>query len=106
MIFLRIVSKKESQLTEIAKMLLTEKLAMDITIKTSMTRITLQNDKLVNTPVFLLTAKTRGILFPMIDDYVKSTFSQQMPEVYSLPIIYMDWDQARTLVDHIKTPYH
>ncbi len=102
MIFLRIISSSEEKIEHIAHLLLQEKLVIDINIKRHVDRVTLVNNQLCFTRVYLLTAKTKGLLFGAIDQLLKEKYSDNMPEVYSLPIVHMDWEQAQQLSEVVK----
>lgn len=102
MIFLRVSSRSEEKIERIATMLLAEKLVMDVNIKRSAERATLEDGKLVRTSICLLTAKTKGLLFRAIDKRIQDEFGDNMPEVYSLPIVDMDWEQAKELTQLIQ----
>lgn len=86
----------------IAEMLLSKDLAIDLNLKRHINRIEWVNDSLVEERVYLLTAKTKSTLFPVIDRMIRAKFSEDMPEIYTLPIINMDWDQVRQLKEHFK----
>lgn len=103
MIFLRILSKDKQQIEQIAALLLREKLAIDVTMKHQFDRMELNNDELVSSDIYLLTAKTKGLLFPSIDQKLQNLFHGNMPEVYSLPIVHMDWEQAELLTSEVKS---
>ncbi len=83
-------------------MLLKEKLAIDLNFKRHLVRLEWKDDRIQEEKVYLLTAKTRSSLFPYIDHTIKESFSDDMPEIYSLPIIHMDWDQAEKLKSNIR----
>ena len=100
--FLRILSKDKQQILEIADLLLKERLAIDLNFKQHLSRLELQEGKLFEEQVFLLTSKTKSMLFPVIDKLIKQKYGAKMPEIYSIPIINMDWDQARDLSGSIK----
>ena len=102
MIFLRIVSKSEPKMEEIAKLLLEEKLVIDVNIKRNLERAELVNGDLVFTKVYLLTAKTKAVLFDSIDKMLNELYAGHMPEVYAMPIMEMDWKQAQKLTTDIK----
>ena len=97
MIFLRIVSKSESKIEEIAKLLLSEKLAIDVNIKRHVERAELVNGELTCTRITLLTAKTKSLLFDSIDKRLNEEYPYHMPEIYAMPIMQMDWKQANEL---------
>lgn len=102
MIFLRIVGSSELQIEQAAELLLTEKLVIDVNIKRHIERAQLVEGKLECTRVFLLTAKTRAVLFATIDKLMNKEFKGQIPEVYALPIVEMDWNQADQLRKEVK----
>ena len=86
----------------IAEMLLSKELAIDINIKRHIARLEWKNEGLVEERVYLLTAKTKSMLFPSIDRMIRTRFADDMPEIYTLPIINMDWDQVRQLKEHFR----
>lgn len=102
MILLRIVSKSENKIEEIAEVLLREKLVIDVNIKRHFDRAELVNDKLMFTPVYLLTAKTRAVLFDAIDRLLNEMYPNHTPEVYAVPIMQMDWKQAESLTKDVQ----
>lgn len=102
MIFLRIVSKSELQIEEIAKVLLEEKLAIDVNIKRHIERAELVNEAIVFSQVYLLTAKTRALLFDSIDSILNELYPTSKPEVYGLPIMEMDWKKAESVTQEVK----
>lgn len=103
MVLLRICSEKEEDLKEVAEFLLKNQLAIDINFKKDLTRLDLKSDELLEKPIYLLTAKTKGLLFTTIDENIRRMFvGREMPELYSIPIVHMDWDQAAHLVEDLK----
>lgn len=104
MIFLRIVSKSETQIEEIAKLLLLENLVIDVNIKRQIERADLESNELKFTRMFLLTAKTRAVLFDKIDKRLNAEYPNNLPEVYALPIMEMDWKQADQLKKEVAKP--
>lgn len=103
MIFLRIVSKSEAKIEEIAKLLLSENLVIDVNIKRHVERAELVNGELVFTRIVLLTAKTKSILFDLIDKRLNQKYPSHMPEVYAMPIMQMDWKQANQLKNEVTS---
>ena len=102
MVFLRIVSKSEPKIESIAEILLREKLAIDLNIKRNLERLEYKDGAVVSTRVILLTGKTRGLLFNKIDKRLLEEFGENMPELYTLPIVHMDWGQARDLPHYLQ----
>lgn len=101
MILLRIVSRSEKKIERIAEILLRENLVIDLNIQRSLERVELINGKLTSSNVCRLTAKTKALLFKKIDRRLNQEFPENLPEVHALPIVEMDWDQARTLKDSL-----
>ena len=95
MIFLRISSKSEEKINKIVELLLKEKLAINLNIKRGVDRVVdYKKDQVVTVPICVLTGKTKGLLFPLIEKRIEKEFSDEMPEIFSLPIIHMDWNQS------------
>ncbi len=103
MILLRIVSKSESKIEQIAKLLLSEKLVLDVNIKRHVERAELVNEELQCTRIVLLTATTKAILFDFIDKRLNQEYPNDMPEVYAMPIMQMDWKQANQLKKEVSS---
>ena len=97
MIFLRVISKSEAKIEEIAQLLLSEKLVVDVNIKRGIERAELVNGELCLTYITLLTAKTKSTLFPVIHSKLNDKYPNHMPELYAIPIVEMDWKQADQL---------
>ena len=102
MVLLRILSRSEEKIDRTAEFLLREQLGMDLNIKRNIERLSYTNSKVEKGKVHLLTAKTKGQLFPTIDDKLREMFKEQMPEVYSIPIVHMDWEQSKQLIEDVR----
>lgn len=103
MILLKISSQNEEKLERIAEILLRDNLAIDINILQNLVKWERQNEKLVKTQVNLLTAKTKALLFQQIINRFEEEFPNDMPEVYSLPIVNMDWEQSQKLAESVMS---
>ncbi len=102
MILLKISGKDEKQIEEIASLLLKERLGIDMNIEGHLERLAYEDDKIVTEWVCLLTAKTKALLFPTIDHMLKEKYGNEIPEIYSVPIVNMDFEQASQLVSDVK----
>jgi uncharacterized protein involved in tolerance to divalent cations len=102
MILLRIVSNEEAQVKEVASFLLQRKLAIDVNLKRNIERWSWNGNSLENRKIFLLEAKTKALLFPKIDKLIREKIERNLPEIYSLPIVNMDWEQAEALTGEIE----
>jgi len=103
MIQLRVSSKSEKQILEIAELLIKEHYAIDLNILPNHKRLSLENGKIVTNELFLLTGKTKGLLFTSIDKLLNEKYPNDLPEIYSLPIVHMDWEQSKQLTEEIKS---
>ncbi len=102
MIFLRISSFNEPVIEQIAEMLLKERLVIDVNITRNIERLILADDKMSSMTTTLITSKTKGLLFTQIDEKLRAQFPNETMEIYSLPIIHMDWEEARHLREDIQ----
>lgn len=98
MIQLRISSKDEQSIIRIAEVLIKGTFAIDININFNEKRIELINSEIISTPIFVLTAKTKALLFSKIENELKSIFQNNLPEIYSLPITTMEATQANKVI--------
>ncbi|MDZ4821951.1 MAG: hypothetical protein SH856_00655 [Flavobacteriales bacterium] len=99
MIHLQIYSKEELIIERAAALLIHNRLAIDLTIDRDVERLSFVNDKVEYTKVYLLSAKTKSLLFQKIEAIFRSELKDKMPELYSLPIVQMDWKQAEHLTE-------
>ncbi len=90
MIQLRVSSKSEKQILEIAELLIKEHYAIDLNILSNHKILSLENGKIVTNELFLLTGKTKGLLFTSIDKLLNEKYPNDLSEIYSLPIVQMD----------------
>jgi len=102
MIELKISHQDEKVIEQCAEVLLKSKLAMDLRIEKNIVRLELKGADIVSTPMHLLTAKTKALLFTNVENKIKATFPGSPPEVYSLPIVNMDWDQVQHLQEELQ----
>ncbi len=103
MVYLRISSPSKEQIEEVASILLTHQLILDVNIKPNIERWNNGPDGQIHkSSIFLLTGKTRANLFPEIEELLRERFKEDMPELYSIPIIHMDWEQAEQLKNGMK----
>ncbi len=102
MILLRIVSENENNLESVAQFLLQENLVIDVNIKRHIERLELINGKLTPKRIFIITAKTKSMLFPIIEKRLKIFCENETPELYALPITNMEWSQANQLSHRVQ----
>ena len=49
-----------------------------------------------------MTAVTKSLLFETIDLRLRAQYPNHMPEVFSTPIIHIDWDLAKSLIESVE----
>lgn len=98
MILVTITDKSEKKIIQIAQDLLELKMLIDVDINNHITRF----NGIESVNYSTLTAKTKALLFQDINDRIKSIWEHNMPEIYSTPIIHMDWEQSKRLMERIE----
>lgn len=102
MIKIHLSSDNKAQLEEIVVYLIKEKLVIDVNFDTEIARLVLEDDKLVYKPFFLVTAKTKAMLFNDIENFLVGLYGENVPELYSMPIVNMKWSQAKMIAESIQ----
>jgi hypothetical protein len=99
MILLHIISDTEPQAIEIADLLIEEKLIFDAVILDKiMVRRKSETKKFESRKKHLVLGKTKALLFNDVDKLLRKKYQDQMPDIYSLPIVNMDFQLAIELV--------
>jgi uncharacterized protein involved in tolerance to divalent cations len=102
MILLRISSQNEQKILDIARILMEERLVIDLTIKRNVEHLLLEDGKIITEPLTQLTGKTKALLFPEIDKRIKDMYDKEIPDIYSLPIVHMDWAKREQLSHEVQ----
>jgi len=102
MILLHIVTSDQSLISSITDYLIEEHLALDVLV-TENTYLRKRNldSSFVNEKQFVITAKTKALLFETINQKLREKYSYNMPILYSVPIVNMDWEQIKKLQSDI-----
>jgi uncharacterized protein involved in tolerance to divalent cations len=101
MILMHISSPNPELLNQIAAALLKERLVADVRID-DIRRLTLQDEKLVTVPRYLLACKTKALLFNTIVEYIRDQVSQELPEMYALPLVMCEKSQEELIRSRTK----
>jgi len=102
MILLHIISDKEEQAIEIVDFLMKENMLLDaVMLEKVIVRENLADSKPESTTQTLIMGKTKALLFNTIDELLKEKYKENMPVIYSLPIVHMDWEQSKKLVNEV-----
>ena len=102
MIQLVIASKSEKQLEEIAVYLLKNHLVVSIDFHKNISRIELENEEIKTRNIHFITGKTKSLLFNEIDCKLREKYDDNIPEIFSHPIVNMDWQLANKLKSDIE----
>ncbi len=97
MILIHIATSDEKQANEIASHLVGERLVLDTLITKTKWKYRAENGKVEDGDRFLILGKTKALLFDTIDEDLRANYSDNMPTIYSVPIVHMDWDQSAEL---------
>jgi uncharacterized protein involved in tolerance to divalent cations len=99
MVLIHIVTDSEEQAIEITDMLIEKKLILNaLMIEKTKMRKRAKDGAFEMHPQTLVIGKTKGLLFNDIDLLLREKYSKNMPTLYSIAIVNMDWDQADELM--------
>ena len=103
MILIHIVPKNNEEADEIVDLLVEKKLLLNAMIHENIrVRQKGTNGKIENFTRTLILGKTKALLFNTIDEVLRESYKENMPVLYSLPIVHMDWLQAEELVQETE----
>lgn len=98
MVLVHIICKHQKQCDEIVKFLLEENLVLDAWVSEKtvyMNREDQYSSK--RKRQIMIMCKTKALLFNTINEALAEKYPKKMPELYCVPIVYMDPDQAKRL---------
>lgn len=102
MILLHIISENEEQAIEVVDFLLEESLLLDaVCMEKIILRKKGDSGHPKSIPQTLIMGKTKALLFNTIDEILKDKYGANSPTIYSVPIVHMDWEQSKQLVNEI-----
>ncbi len=55
-----------------------------------------------NVNSFLITCKTKALLFESIEKKLQENFKNQYQDIYALPIVNMNWEQSQEIKNNLK----
>lgn len=98
MILAHIISKNKAQALKIMSILLEKKLLLHGALsKKTVYRYNEGQLRMEKEKHTLIIGKTKALLFPTINKELKDHFSENMPMLYAIPIVYMDEELAGIL---------
>ncbi len=100
MILVHVICDEEQMSTDIAELLVSERLVVDAVLVPG-TKITRGEtaSQTVSKQQFMVYGKTKALLFDTIDKLLREKYGERLPTLYSLPIVHMDWDQSSELLE-------
>jgi hypothetical protein len=102
MILLHIIADEEDQAIEIIDFLMEKNMIIEaVLLETVSVRKKKENQKPENTTQTLVMGKTKALLFNSIDQLLREKYQENMPIIYSTPIVNMDWEQSKKLVSDV-----
>ena len=103
MILLHIITEDEKQAIEIVDLLLKEIIILEaVLLEQVAVRKKMLSGKLVTQSHTLTMGKTKALLFNTIDNLLKERYEQNMPVIYSTPIVHMDWEESTLLQSRLE----
>lgn len=98
MILTHIIAKNKKQALQIIKILMQKRLLLHAAIsKKIVYRRQGKNGRLERQKQTIIVGKTKAMLFNTISLELKNHFSENMPVLYAIPLVYMDEELAEIL---------
>lgn len=99
MILVHIITKKNEQALEIIDLLIHKKLLFDAMVsEKTVYKKSKVTGKLVSSLQTLVIGRTKSLLFNAINQLLMEKYIDHMPVLYSLPIVYMQPEQAEEIL--------
>ena len=103
MISLVIKSESFEQNKEIIRLLLKIQLVIEGTIQKNTFCFRLDNkNNITETNSSVLICTTKSLLFTEIDELLRKKYKNNLPTLFSVPIINMDWEQSKKLIERTQ----
>lgn len=99
MILLKILATDEAQAHDLAEVLLRERLWVDPFIGGEQVMLQRKDQVITENGRILVQGMTRASLYTRINERLRQLYPYQMPIVFAVPIVSMDWEQSRHLIE-------
>ena len=100
MVLLHIITNNRDQAIEIIDSLSENKLMLHGVIIEKLTgRKKTKDGAYQDVEQILVIGQTKALLFNTIDELLREKYKQDMPVLYSVPIVNMDWEQSKELIN-------
>lgn len=103
MVNLQIITKDQQTAHEIIDHLLIERFVLEGILIEDVTRKRITENGISSEKGYLIKALAKALLFKSINQYIQDHFSDKDVVVYSMPIVDMDWQVQKQLIDRTKT---
>lgn len=99
MILLHVITSDENQAVQIADFLIEEKLMLDaVILEKVLVRQKSDDGDFITKDQTMIIGRTKTLLFNYIDQKMRERYPDNMPVLYSLAIVNMDWEQSDQLI--------
>ncbi|MEO0527426.1 MAG: divalent cation tolerance protein CutA [Bacteroidota bacterium] len=98
MIVIHILCSEKSEAETIIELLIEEQLIWNATISKKTFYEEKDKERIGTNDKFLITAKTRSLLFQSVNHLLRDIYKDHMPLLYCIPIVYMDPQQSDMLL--------
>ena len=102
MILVHILTSNEQTGEEIADFLVEDRLITDAVLTNGTKRTRDPSGKIISEPQILIRGKTKALLFDVIDKILREKYGNELPTIYSVPIVHMDWGQSNELREQTR----
>lgn len=101
MILVHVFLDSVEEANELADLLLLERLILTATIHENTVRKKLEDGKIVSKNQVLLLGKSKSLLFKDIEETIKKKYGDDLPSLYSMPIVQMEWGLSEQLKSRV-----
>jgi hypothetical protein len=103
MILLHIISEEEQQAIAIVDFLMEENLLLEaVCLEKVLVRRKNKEGRPESVTQTLIMGKTKALLFNTIAQMLRDKYQTNCPVIYSIPIVQMDWEQSKQLVNEVS----
>lgn len=100
MVLLHIICNDQQQSDDIADLLVSENLVLSaVTFNPVSVVQKKRNGETGRTGQIMLIGRTRGVLFSTVEARLQEVYALNMPVIYSVPIVNMNWQDADMLME-------
>lgn len=103
MVNLQIITNDENTAQMIIDHLIKERFVLEGILLENIQRKHMVNGEITTARSFLIKALAKALLFKSINQYIHDHFQDSDIVVYSIPIVDMDWDVQKSLINNTRT---